>query len=148
MVLQKVRRFAAWAPMIGLLLQWGFVLLNKHMTLHGYWHLSKGSLAITYFSYFLLGATVAVYYSSLKNWIILLREGWRSGKGTAWITLWLVWAAAGIVHVELWFNNYTKKTVINSLWYEAFSNLYALLSCIVLLQISFLLDGVGRNNAD
>ncbi|WP_379163375.1 acyltransferase [Paenibacillus sp. sgz5001063] len=142
--LQKVRRLAAWAPVLGLLLQWGFVLLNKYMTNHGYWHLSKGSLAITYFSYFLLGAAIAVYYGSLKKWLILSREGWRSGKGPGWVALWLLWAAAGVIHVELWFNNYTKKTVINSLWYEGFSNLHALLSCIVLLQLSFLLYGTGR----
>jgi peptidoglycan/LPS O-acetylase OafA/YrhL len=143
--LQKVRRLAAWAPLIGLILQWGFVLLNKYMTNHGYWQLSKGSLAITYFSYFLLGAGIAVYYSSLKKWLVPTREGWRSGKGPVWITLWLVWLVAGIVHVELWFNNYTKKTVINSLWYEGFSNLHALLSCVVLLQVSFLLYGAGRS---
>jgi peptidoglycan/LPS O-acetylase OafA/YrhL len=47
--------------------------------------------------------------------------------------------------VELWFNNYTKKTVINSLWYEGFSNLHALLSCLVLFQLSFLLYGAGRS---
>lgn len=142
---QKVRRLAAWAPVIGLLLQWGFVVLNKYMTNHGYWQLNKGSLAITYFSYFLLGAAIAAYYGPLKKWLIPSREGWRSGKGTGWIALWLLWAAAGIVHVELWFNTYTKKAVINSLWYEGFSNLHALLSCLVLLQLSFLLYGAGRS---
>lgn len=40
--LQKVRHLAAWAPVIGLALQWGFVLLNKYMVNHGYWQLSKG----------------------------------------------------------------------------------------------------------
>jgi peptidoglycan/LPS O-acetylase OafA/YrhL len=143
--LQKARRLAAWAPVIGLALQWGFVLLNKYMTNHGYWQLSKGSLAITYLSYFLLGAAVAVYYGPLKKWLIPSREGWRSGKGASWVLLWLLWAAAGIVHVELWFNNYIHKTVINSLWYEGFSNLHALLSCLVLMQLSFLLYGAGRS---
>ncbi|MFC3750338.1 acyltransferase [Paenibacillus sp. GCM10012306] len=143
--LQKVRSLAAWAPLIGLALQWGFVILNKYMTNHGYWQLTKGSLAITYFSYFLLGAGVAVYYGSLKKWLVPSREGWRAGRGSAWVALWLLWIAAGVVHVELWFNNFTKKTVINSLWYEAFSNLHALLSCLVLLQLSFLLYGAGRS---
>ncbi|AIQ50218.1 acyltransferase [Paenibacillus sp. FSL R7-0331] len=143
--LQKVRRLAAWAPVIGLALQWGFVLLNKYMVNNGYWQLSKGSLAITYFSYFLLGAAVAVYYGSLKKWLIPSREGWKSGKGGVWTALWLLWAAAGAIHVQLWFNNYTKKTVINSLWYEGFSNLHALLSCLVLLHLSFLLFGTGRS---
>ncbi|WP_339252768.1 acyltransferase family protein [Paenibacillus sp. FSL P2-0136] len=143
--LQKVRHLAAWAPVIGLALQWGFVLLNKYMVNHGYWQLSKGSLAITYFSYFLLGAAIAIYYSSLKKWLVPSREGWRSGKGTSWVVLWLLWAAAGAYHVVLWYNNYTKKTVINSLWYEGFSNLHALLSCLVLFQLSFLLYGAGRS---
>jgi len=143
--LQKSRWVASWAPLIGLILQWGFVLLNKYMTQHGYWSLSKGSLSITYFSYFLLGAALAIHYSSLKKWLIPSRDGWRSGKGMAWMALWIIWAVAGIVHVELWFSSYTKGTVINSLWYEAFSNLHALLSCIVLMQLSFLVYGVGRN---
>lgn len=143
--LQKSRRIAACSPLIGLLLQWGFVLLNKYMTKNGYWELSKGSLSITYFSYFLLGAAIAIYYPSLKKWLIPSREGWQSGKGMAWISLWVVWAAAGIVHVELWYSSYKKAAVINSLWYEGFSNLHALLSCIVLMQLSFLLYGRGRN---
>ncbi|WP_150272281.1 acyltransferase [Paenibacillus tepidiphilus] len=143
--LQKVRRLAAWAPVIGLALQWGFVLLNKYMTNHGYWQLSKGSLAITYFSYFLLGAAIAVYYGSLKAWLVPSREGFRSAKGGVWLLLWLLWLAAGIVHVELWFNSYVHKSVINSLWYEGFSNLHALLSALVLLQLSFLLYGAGRS---
>ncbi|MDQ0196662.1 acyltransferase [Paenibacillus wynnii] len=143
--MQKSRRVAAWAPLIGLLMQWGFVLLNRYMTRNGYWELSKGSLAITYFSYFLLGAAIAIYYSSLKKWLIPSREGWRSGKGIAWVSLWAAWVAAGIVHVELWFSSYTKGTVINSLWYEAFSNLHALLSCLVLMQLSFLLYGWGHS---
>ncbi|WP_151737742.1 acyltransferase ['Paenibacillus yunnanensis' Narsing Rao et al. 2020] len=143
--LQKVRRLAAWAPVIGLALQWGFVLLNKYMANHGYWQLSKGSLAITYFSYFLLGAAIAVYYSSLKKWLVPSREGFRSAKGLSWVLLWLLWLAAGAVHVELWYNSYVHKTVINSLWYEGFANLHALLSCLVLLQLSFLLYGAGRS---
>ncbi|ASA25105.1 acyltransferase [Paenibacillus donghaensis] len=143
--LQKLRRLAAWAPLIGLLLQWGFVLLNKYMTNHGYWELSRGSLAITYFSYFLLGAGIAVYYTRLKSWLVVSREGWRSGKGAAWIALWLLWAAAGMIHVELWHNNYVHSTVINSLWYDAFFNLHALLSCLVLFQVSYMLYGQGRN---
>ncbi|SEU22478.1 acyltransferase [Paenibacillus sp. NFR01] len=143
--LQKVRRLAAWAPLIGLALQWGFVLLNKYMVNHGYWHLTKGSLAITYFSYFLLGAGIASYYASLKKWLVPTRGGWRTGKGATWIALWLLWVIAGVVHVELWFNSYTKHSSINSLWYEGFANLHALLSCLVLWQLSFLLFGAGRS---
>lgn len=143
--LQQSRRLAAWAPFIGLLLQWGFVLLNKYMTNQGYWELSKGSFSITYFSYFLLGASVAVFYASLKKWLIPTREGWRSGKGMLWIGLWVLWAVVGIVHVELWYSRYSQNTEINSLWFEALVNLHSLLSCIVLLQLSFLLYGKGRS---
>lgn len=143
--LQKARRLAAWAPVIGLALQWGFVVLNKYMVNHGHWQLTKGSLAITYFSYFLLGAGVAAYYGKLKEWLVPSRAGWRNGKGPVWIVLWLLWIAAGAVHVELWFNNYTKKAAINTFWYEGFANLHALLSCIILLQLSFLLYGAGRS---
>ncbi|AKG37002.1 acyltransferase [Paenibacillus durus] len=141
--LQKSRRLAAWAPLIGLALQWGFVVLNKYMVNHGYWHVSKGSLVITYFSYFLLGAAIAVFYSSLKPWLVPSREGLRSGKWLLWALLWVLWVAAGIAHVELWNSNYTQKTVINSFWFEGTLNAHALLSCLVVFQISFLLYGTG-----
>ncbi|WP_379128640.1 acyltransferase [Paenibacillus sp. sgz500958] len=144
-ILQRSRRLAALAPLMGLLLQWGFVLLNKYMTNHGYWELTKGSLSITYFSYFLLGAGIAIYYTSLKKWLIPSRVGWRTSKGAVWTALWLVWATAGIVHVGLWYRVYKEAAVINSLWFEGVSNLHALLSCIILLQLSFLLYGQGRS---
>lgn len=142
--LQKSRRLAAWAPLIGLALQWGFVVLNKYMVNHGYWHVSKGSLAITYFSYFLLGAAIAVFYSSLKPWLIPWEDRKRRGPWLLWAVLWVAWLAAGIAHVELWNRNYTQKTVINSFWFEGAANAHALLSCLLLFQLSFLLFGAGR----
>lgn len=137
--LQKIHTLAMLSPLIGLGLQWGFIVLNKHMTLQGHWNLSKGSLAITYFSYFLLGAALAVYFPKLKQWLAPSLEGWKSGKGAVWIPVWLLWLGAGIVHVELWYNYYARKISVNSLWYEAAANAHALLSCIVLFQLSYLL---------
>ncbi|BCG56703.1 acyltransferase [Paenibacillus sp. URB8-2] len=142
--LQKSRRLAAWAPLIGLALQWGFVVLNKYMVNHGYWQVPKGSLAITYFSYFLLGAAIAVFYSSLKPWLIPGDDKRPTGRWLLWAVLWVVWIAVGTAHVELWNRNYTQKTVINSFWFEGAANAHALLSCLVLLQLSFLLYGAGQ----
>lgn len=142
--LQKSRRLAAWAPLIGLALQWAFVVLNKYMVNHGYWHLSKGSLAITYFSYFLLGASIGVFYPVLKSWLVPSRERATGGRLTLWTVLWMAWIAAGTAHVELWYRNYTEKTVINSFWYEGAAGAHALLSCLVLFQLAFMLYGTGR----
>lgn len=142
--MQKNRRIAALSPLVGLLLQWGFVILNKYMTSNGYWQLSKGSLCITYFSYFLLGAALAIYYPYFKKWLNPSRKDWKTSKGVVWGGLWLLWASAGIVHVWLWYGYIVHKTAVNSLWYEAASNLHSLLSCLVLMQLSFLLYGLGQ----
>lgn len=40
----------------------GFVLLNKYV-----WQEERGSLAITYISYFALGAAVAIGYEGFKS---------------------------------------------------------------------------------
>ncbi|KAA9002348.1 acyltransferase [Paenibacillus spiritus] len=144
-VLQKNRRIAAWAPLAGLALQWGFVVLNKYMVRHDLWHLSKGSLSISYFSYFLLGAAIAVYYPTVKSWLVPSPGSKGRGRTGLWAVLWLLWLAAGIVHVELWYTTYTDKTVINSFWYEGFANAHALLSCLILFRLSFLLYGAGRS---
>ncbi|AIQ61929.1 hypothetical protein PSTEL_01115 [Paenibacillus stellifer] len=142
--LQASRRLAAVAPLIGLALQWAFIVLNKYMVNHGYWHVSKGSLAITYFSYFLLGASIGVFYPKLKSWLKITESKPTPSRLAGWIGLWVLWIAAGIAHVELWYNNYTHKTVINTFWFEGAANAHALLSCLVLFQLSFLLYGAGQ----
>lgn len=144
-LLKRSRTLAAWSPLLGLALQWGFIVLNKYMTINGHWQISKGSIALSYFAYFLLGAGIAVHYSKLKAWLIPHLAGWKSGKGAFWAGLWVIWAAAGITYVELWHAYYMKQPwVSNSLWYEALGIFHALLTCIVLLQLSFMLYGQGK----
>lgn len=136
---QKSRLFAGLAPLLGLGFQWGFIVLNKYMTLQGYWELSRGSLAFSYFSYFLFGAAAAVFYPAWKQQLEPTRSGWKSGRWRVWVMLWLVWLGAGIVHVELWYYSYAHNFTVNSLWHDAAINAYALLSCVVLYQLSCLL---------
>ncbi|MDO7908500.1 acyltransferase [Paenibacillus sp. JX-17] len=130
------RAGAGWVVfLLGLVLQWGFILINKYE-----WQVpAKGSLAITYMSFFLTGGVIAVYYGRFKEWLIVSVKGMKSPKLAVWLILWAAWLGAGLLHVELWYNTYVNKLRINSLWYEVIGNLHWLLSSLVLFQLSFIL---------
>lgn len=149
---QKQRSILPWVPVIGLFLQWMYVYLNKygfHFPDAGVHSqgirlgLPKGSVALSYMSFYLLGAGIAVYYSRLKDWLIISREGFQSSKGLLWSILWVAWAAAGFIHVGLYYRLNTVGSSINSLWYELMWDVHSLLSCVVLMQLSFVIYRLG-----
>ncbi len=54
-----LRKHAIW---IGLLLQWGWVILNNN-----YFHIPwKGSISLSYLSFYFMGAFLGIYYNDLK----------------------------------------------------------------------------------
>ncbi|WP_090737423.1 acyltransferase [Paenibacillus sp. Mc5Re-14] len=129
------RRAAFVILAVGLVIQWGFVLLNKYV-----WQEERGSLAITYISYFALGAAVAIGYEGFKKWLFPV-PGTVMGRGQliSWWALWAAWLLLGIVYVQIWFVAYRKAIYADSLVYELLHNAYALVSALVLFQLSVLL---------
>ncbi|WP_411342451.1 acyltransferase [Paenibacillus sp. WLX1005] len=134
-------RLARWAIPIGLVLQWAFVLGNKY-----YFQVdNRGSWSLSYFSYYMLGATLGIYYNQLKTWLIICREYISAARIGAWLLLWTVWLGSGLTHVYIWYENRLYSTAYNSTWFDLFYSLYAFTSVLVLLQLSFLLYRGGRS---
>lgn len=128
------RRAAFVILTAGLVIQWGFVLLNKYV-----WGVERGSLAITYISYFALGAAVAIGYEGFKKWLFPL-SGASIGRGQliSWCALWAAWLFVGTAYVQIWFVAYRKAIYADSLVYELLRNGHAMVSALVLFQFSFL----------
>ncbi|MEK3734406.1 MULTISPECIES: acyltransferase [Paenibacillus] len=133
-LLKKMPRLARWAVPIGLGIQWTFILLNKY-----YWQVpNKGSWALSYIAYFMLGAFVGIYYPKLKAWLTICRTHATPLRTALWIILWLGWIAAGLGHVYVYYNSRLYGTAYNSTLYELMWNLHTYLGVIVLLQLASL----------
>ncbi|MBJ8191097.1 acyltransferase family protein, partial [Bacillus cereus] len=129
------RRAAFVILIVGLVIQWGFVLLNKYV-----WQEERGSLAITYISYFALGAAVAIGYEGFKKWLLPV-SGTAISRSQliSWWGLWVAWLLLGIAYVQIWVVAYRKAIYADSLLYALLHNAYALVSALVLFQFSVLL---------
>lgn len=130
MLFKSSKFWVRWAVPIGFLLQWGFVLLNKY----GLQVPNKGSLAITYLAYYMLGAYLAINYDKYKVW---LTSSWK--KQTAWqkratAALWGGWLALALLHVQIWYENRLYDAKYNSLLYEFLWNMHTIFSALVLMQ--------------
>jgi probable poly-beta-1,6-N-acetyl-D-glucosamine export protein len=133
-ILKRFKRLSAWAFPIGLVLQWGYVLLNHKY--HYHW-MPKGSLSISYASFYLLGASLAIYYERWHGWMI---RGWRARQRLdryAVIGLLISWLAVSGAHVAIWHMTRVYHASYNTLWYEFLWNAQTLLSAIVLLLVAF-----------
>ena len=136
---KKVPQLAKWAIPIGLVIQWTFILMNKY-----YWQVpNKGSWALSYIAYFMLGAFIGIYYPKLKAWLVISRANARPHRITAWVVLWIAWATAGIGHVYIYYNSRSHGTGYNSTLYELMWNMHTYLGALVLLQLAILFIGQG-----
>lgn len=130
-----------WLIPLSLIIQWGFIIANKY-----YFQLeNRGSWSLSYFSYYMLGATLGIYYNQLKSWLLVRREYFSSGRLVVWGALWTIWLGAGLTHVYLWYQTRMYNSSYSTLWYELFYNLYSLTSILVLIQIAFIIYRDGRS---
>ncbi|UNK18613.1 acyltransferase [Paenibacillus sp. N3/727] len=119
-----------WAVPIGFLLQWGFIVWNKY-ELH---YSTKGSLAISYLAYYMLGAYLAINYDKYKVWLTSAWKKQTSRQKRATIALWGGWLLMALTHVQLWYNTRLLGAKYDSLWYEFLWNMHTVFSAIVLMQ--------------
>ncbi|WP_410772650.1 acyltransferase [Fontibacillus sp. BL9] len=136
-LLQCMRGKRGWLGLIfpaGLALQWGFYFWNKYQL-----HLpNKGSYALSYMSYYLLGAVLAIYFDKIKLW---LTADWRSQpvrNKICTIALWASWLAVTFYHIQLWYEYRLGLNSWSTLWFEVVWNVHTLLSALVLLKAAFL----------
>ncbi|GMK38015.1 hypothetical protein PCCS19_10690 [Paenibacillus sp. CCS19] len=133
-ILKQFKWLSAWAFPVGILMQWGYVLLNHQY--HYQW-MPKGSLSISYMSYYLLGASLAIYYERWHGW---MSRGWTD-RGivdrSAVVGLVMSWIAVSGSHVAIWHALRIYHIYYNSLLYELLWNVQTLLSAFVLLLTAF-----------
>ncbi|MEK5394248.1 acyltransferase [Paenibacillus sp. FSL K6-2859] len=134
-LMQSSRFLIKWAIPVGLALQWGFIFWNKY-ELH---IVEKGSLAISYLAYYMMGAFIAIHFDKVKIWLM---KPWReqSAAQKGWTTLLVSsWLIAAFIHVQLWYVARHFGVWTDSLWYELLWNVHTMLSALVLLYATFLL---------
>lgn len=134
-LLQSSQFWVRWAFPLGLALQWVFILWNK-VQLH---IIEKGSLAISYLAYYMLGAYIAVHFEQIKLWLM---KPWRelaSRHKVLTILLVTLWLGAAFTHVQLWYSARHFGNWTDSLWYELLWNVHTMLSALVLLYATFVI---------
>lgn len=128
----KLTKHLVW---IGIALQWGFILIN-----HYDWHYQqKGSLALSYLSYYFLGAFIGIYYNKIKDWIEITWKNLRSSKMAFWVPLWTVWIGSSLAHGYLWYGTRADILKAHNLVYEGLFYLQTITAALVLLQLSSIL---------
>ncbi|MEK4471739.1 acyltransferase [Paenibacillus sp. FSL R7-0048] len=134
-LLQSSRFLIKWAVPLGLALQWGFIFWNKY-ELH---IVEKGSLAISYLAYYMMGAYIAIHFEKVKTWLM---KPWRelTARQKGWTALLVSgWLIAAFIHVQLWYVARHFGVWTDSLWYELLWNVHTMLSALVLLYATFLI---------
>ncbi|WP_046228417.1 acyltransferase [Paenibacillus dauci] len=134
-LLKSQRWIARWALPIGLAIQWGWVLWNKY-DLH---YASKGSIALSYFAYYLMGAFVAIYFKPFRSWVMSKWSEMQRIQKISTIVLWASWLITGLIYVQIWYDARLTNEWLDSLWYEFMWNIYTMLSSLVLFHSAFIL---------
>ncbi|WP_434748892.1 acyltransferase [Paenibacillus amylolyticus] len=132
-LLKKYPSVVKWSIPIGLLIQWAFIVSNKY----GFQVPNKGSWAFSYFSYFMLGTFMGVYFPQIKQWFVISWANATKVRVTSWILLWVVWLTAGLAHVYIYYLLRLNIATYNTLWYELFWNVHTFACALVIIQISY-----------
>jgi probable poly-beta-1,6-N-acetyl-D-glucosamine export protein len=125
----RITKHLIW---IGFVLQWAFVLFN-HYSLH---YADKGQLAISYISYYFMGAFCGIYYHTFKEWINVTWSNLFSQKALLWTPLWTLWIASSFGDVNLWYQTRVNDFSANALTYECYWFFHTYTSPLILLQLS------------
>lgn len=130
--LQRWPRLSRWTILIGFAVQWGFYASN-------YWWLqvpAKGSISLSYFAPFLLGAYMGMYGEQAMNWMSSRRAASSARLPWGRLLIWGLWLCVAAGYVWLWYAARRHGIWYSSVWYEFGYNAYTFLSILVLLQVS------------
>lgn len=136
-LLKKFPSLVKWAIPAGIIIQWAFFLMNKYVLENPV--PNRGSWSLSYFSYYLVGAALAIYYPKIKAWIIMNKNNATVSRVVVWITVWALWLIAGLFHVYMYYQTRLKLDSFNTTLFDLVWNVHALLTAIVLLQLAFVL---------
>ncbi|MGG6313318.1 acyltransferase [Paenibacillus macerans] len=124
---------------VGLALQWGFVFWNRYELLLP----NKGSFALTYMAYYMMGAVVAIYFGKIKAWLTTEWKTLSQPQKALTAGLWTSWLAIAFVHVQLWYSYRQGIRVPDSFWFEFLWNVHSMLSALVLMKAAFYIHRKG-----
>lgn len=124
-----------WIIPLGLMLQWAFFIWNKY-DLH---LVNKGSFALSYLSFYLLGAAVAVYFDHMKDWLGKSWSLYTTSQKIATASLWGGWLILSLVDVQLFYMLRQRTYIASTYLFELVWNFHLLLSALVLLHASFVI---------
>lgn len=135
-LLYAVKRFPALGKhivWIGLSVQWFFI----YILVPAYRLEYAGSYSFTYMFYFVLGASIGIYYEKLADWIIVRKQNASPGKLTAWIALWAMFVGSGIYIVINGYSLYVNgHFLITSRQLELVNEVQCGTAGIALIQLS------------
>lgn len=117
----------------GFILQWIFVYFNFYD-----WQLSnKGSIALSYFSFFFTGAFMGVFFPKVRQWLAMTKENVSIGRVLFWVLLIGAWLGAALYHVHIYFNARAYGTRYHGLLYEFLWNFHSFFAALFIIGLSF-----------
>jgi len=135
-LLQRFPIVARTIVPIGIALQVAFAFAN----LQWFQFPDKGSMALSYVSYYLLGAYLGIYYPRIKAWFTARSNARvpRWPKRSAWLLVWFVWLGSVAIDAYLWLLIRTGGRTFDPIWYELSLQLRSLLTIVVLVRLAHL----------
>lgn len=127
--------------LIGVILQWGYIYLNSEVIVHlhsipNVFH-RRGSLFPTYLAYYLLGATIGIYYPKISHWFEATKSPLLSFKSIVIYLFYGMWLASGLYYVYLYYLTNTNQVSASSKTFDFYFFIFSILSSVVLLRLSF-----------
>jgi len=124
-LVKKYKWISKYAIIIGLVIQWAFVLLNHYYMKIEY----KGSISLSYMSYYFLGIYLGVYFERYRAFL-------KSRKKHIFTLLWLV---SGFFYVYINYQTRIGLEVYDSKLYELLWNAYTYFAALFLFGFAFMI---------
>ncbi|MFC7686750.1 acyltransferase [Ureibacillus sp. GCM10028918] len=122
-MVQKYKWISKYSLLIGLVIQWTFVLLN-----HYFFHITfKGSISLSYMSYYFLGIYLGVYFEQFRTFL-------RTNKRYILSVLWLI---SGFFYVYAMYLTRKGLASYDSMVYELLWNAFTYFAAIFYFGFAF-----------
>lgn len=145
--LAKVRGIAPYLFLIGVAVQWGYIFLNSEVIqymddLPNILH-RRASLFPTYLAYYLLGATLGIYYLQFKKWFVVSQSSLFSVKSLVTYLFYALWLASGLYYAYIYYMGRVHNEWSPSKVYDLLLFVFSILSSVVLLHFSYWIMAKG-----
>ncbi|WP_128895646.1 acyltransferase [Longirhabdus pacifica] len=138
-LMKTFKTLARLSIFIGFALQWSFVIYTEVKQVP--WHefpITNGSIALSYFSFYFLGAFMGIYYDKIEKFILITKSYFKH-HAVGFISFWcLAFISMGVnVIVEYGVNVHQWQIQYYALWSLFMWNVRSILTAIVVMQLSY-----------